>query len=111
MWESSSSWTRRAMRSSTERYFFEPGRGLQTTGGGLGQLLQWREVAQRMGIEIRYESKVSALSRQRAPHRRRARFRSGTRIRSFRPKPSSFAAAASKRARRCGHATWEPTPI
>ncbi len=43
------------------RYFFEPGRGLQTTGGGLGQLLQWREVAQRMGIEIRYESKVAAL--------------------------------------------------
>ena len=43
------------------RYFFEPGRGLQTTGGGLGQLLQWREVAQKMGIEIRYESKVAAL--------------------------------------------------
>ena len=43
------------------RYFFEPGRGLQTTGGGLGQLLQWREVAQQMGLEIRYESKVSAL--------------------------------------------------
>lgn len=43
------------------RYFFEPGRGLQTTGGGLGQLLQWRDVAQRMGIEIRYESKVSEL--------------------------------------------------
>jgi tricarballylate dehydrogenase len=43
------------------RYFFEPGRGLQTAGGGLGQLLQWREIAQRMEIEIRYESKVSAL--------------------------------------------------
>jgi tricarballylate dehydrogenase len=43
------------------RYFFEPGRGLQTTGGGLGQLLQWRDVAQRMGIEIRYDSKVAAL--------------------------------------------------
>jgi tricarballylate dehydrogenase len=43
------------------QYFFEPGRGLQTTGGGLGQLLQWREVARRMDIEIRYDSKVSAL--------------------------------------------------
>ena len=43
------------------RYFFEPGRGLQTTGGGLGQLMQWRDVAQRMGIELRYESKVSAI--------------------------------------------------
>jgi tricarballylate dehydrogenase len=43
------------------RYFFEPGRGLQTTGGGLGQLLQWREVAQGMGIEIRYDSRVALL--------------------------------------------------
>jgi tricarballylate dehydrogenase len=43
------------------RYFFEPGRGLQSTGGGKGQLIQWRDIALRMGIEIRYESKVTAL--------------------------------------------------
>jgi tricarballylate dehydrogenase len=29
--------------------------------GGLGQLMQWREIATRMGIELRYESRVTAL--------------------------------------------------
>jgi tricarballylate dehydrogenase len=43
------------------RYYFEPGRGLQSTGGGKGQLTQWRDIALRMGIEIRYEAKVTAL--------------------------------------------------
>ena len=43
------------------RYYFEPGRGLQSTGGGKGQLTQWRDIALKLGIEIRYESKVTAL--------------------------------------------------
>src|SRR3984957_12283731 len=43
------------------KMFFEPGAVIHTVGGGLGQLLQWREIAGRMGIELRYESKVSGL--------------------------------------------------
>ncbi|MGH7886817.1 MAG: FAD-dependent tricarballylate dehydrogenase TcuA [Candidatus Binatia bacterium] len=46
------------------RYYFEPGLVVHPVGGvsgGLGQLGQWREIALRMGIEIRYESKVKQL--------------------------------------------------
>jgi tricarballylate dehydrogenase len=46
------------------RYYFEPGMVIHPTGGvggGLGQLMQWREIATRMGIEIRYESRVCGL--------------------------------------------------
>ena len=46
------------------RYYFEPGMVIHPTGGvggGLGQLMQWREIAGRMGIEIRYESRVCQL--------------------------------------------------
>jgi tricarballylate dehydrogenase len=46
------------------RHYFRPGLVIHPTGGvggGLSQLLQWREIAGRMGIEIRFESRVSAL--------------------------------------------------
>jgi tricarballylate dehydrogenase len=46
------------------RYYFEPGLVIHPVGGvtgGLGQLGQWREIALRMGVEIRYESKVKML--------------------------------------------------
>ncbi len=43
------------------RYHFEPGRNVQTRGGGKGQLEQWREIATKLGIEIRFESRVSAI--------------------------------------------------
>ena len=46
------------------RYYFEPGIVIHPTGGiggGLSQLLQWREIATRMGVEVRYESRASAL--------------------------------------------------
>jgi tricarballylate dehydrogenase len=46
------------------RYYFERGIVIHPTGGiggGLSQLLQWREIATRMGIELRYESRASAL--------------------------------------------------
>ena len=39
------------------RYYFEPGMVIHPAGGvegGLGQLLQWREIATKMGIELRY---------------------------------------------------------
>jgi tricarballylate dehydrogenase len=41
--------------------YFEPGAVIHTVGGGLGQLLAWREIADKLGIEIRYESKVTAF--------------------------------------------------
>lgn len=44
-----------------DRYYFEPGAVIHTVGGGLGQLLQWREIAAGLGIEIRYDSKVCGL--------------------------------------------------
>ncbi len=46
------------------RWYFEPGLVIQPTGGvegGLSQLLQWREIATRMGIEVRYESRVGGI--------------------------------------------------
>ena len=46
------------------RYYFEPGLVIHPTGGvggGLGQLMQWREIATRMGIDLRYESRVCQL--------------------------------------------------
>jgi tricarballylate dehydrogenase len=46
------------------RYYFEPGMVIHPTGGvggGLGQLMQWRDIAARLGIGIRYESRVCRL--------------------------------------------------
>lgn len=46
------------------RYYFEPGLVIHPTGGvggGLGQLMQWREIATKLGVELRYESRVTAL--------------------------------------------------
>src|SRR3954451_15541902 len=43
------------------KHYFEPGAVIHTVGGGLGQLMQWREIAAGMGIVIRYESKVAGL--------------------------------------------------
>lgn len=46
------------------RYYFEPGLVIHPTGGiggGLGQLMQWREIASRLGIDIRFESRVCRL--------------------------------------------------
>jgi tricarballylate dehydrogenase len=46
------------------RYYFEPGLVIHPSGGvggGLGQLMQWRDIATRLGIEIRYESRVCRL--------------------------------------------------
>ena len=65
------------------RYYFEPGLVIHPVGGvsgGLGQLGQWREIATRMGVEIRYESRVRAIARQRPQNRRRRGFRSQRRI-------------------------------
>ncbi len=43
------------------RHHFEPGRVIQTLGGGKGQLEQWREIALGLGIDIRFDSRVGAI--------------------------------------------------
>jgi tricarballylate dehydrogenase len=41
--------------------YFERGIAIHVAGGGLGQLTQWREIAAGLGIEIRFDSPVSAV--------------------------------------------------
>lgn len=43
------------------RFHFEPGRVVQTLGGGIGQLKQWRAIAEKLGIDIRFDSRVVAV--------------------------------------------------
>lgn len=43
------------------RFHFEPGRNVQTLGGGKGQLEQWRAIAAGLGIDLRFESRVAAV--------------------------------------------------
>ena len=43
------------------KYYFEPGIIVHSVGGGLGQLLRWREIALGMGVDIRYDSRVVSL--------------------------------------------------
>ena len=43
------------------KIYFEPGYSVHPRGGGLGQITQLRDIALGMGIELRYESRVSAL--------------------------------------------------
>jgi tricarballylate dehydrogenase len=41
--------------------YFERGIAIHVAGGGLGQLEQWRRIAESLGIEIRFSSPVSAI--------------------------------------------------
>ena len=41
--------------------YFERGIAIHVAGGGPGQLAQWRGIAERLGIEIRFESPVCAF--------------------------------------------------
>lgn len=41
--------------------YFEKGIAIHVAGGGIGQLEQWRQIAESKGIEIRFSSPVSAL--------------------------------------------------
>lgn len=43
------------------RINFEPGVVIHPVGGGLGQLEIWRDMATKMGVDIRYDSPVCAL--------------------------------------------------
>jgi len=41
--------------------YFERGIAIHVAGGGIGQLTQWRRIAERLGIEIRFEQPVCAV--------------------------------------------------
>jgi tricarballylate dehydrogenase len=41
--------------------YFERGIAIHVAGGGVGQLSQWRRIAEGLGIEIRFESPVFAI--------------------------------------------------
>jgi tricarballylate dehydrogenase len=41
--------------------YFERGIAIHVAGGGVGQLSQWRAIAQALGIEIRFDSPVCAI--------------------------------------------------
>jgi len=41
--------------------YFERGIAIHVAGGGVGQLTQWRQIAESLGIEIRFESPVCAV--------------------------------------------------
>lgn len=43
------------------KLFFERGIAIHVAGGGLGQLTQWRNIAEGLGIEIRFDSPVVAI--------------------------------------------------
>ena len=54
-------WHQEKFTTINGKYYFEPGRNVQTLGGGKGQLEQWRKIALDLGIDIRFESRVSAI--------------------------------------------------
>jgi tricarballylate dehydrogenase len=41
--------------------YFERGIAIHVAGGGIGQLTQWRRIAERLGIELRFDSPVCAV--------------------------------------------------
>ena len=41
------------------KFYFEPGIIVHTVGGGLGQLLRWREIALQLDVDLRYRSRVT----------------------------------------------------
>ena len=46
-------------REDNGKFYLEPGIMVHTLGGGLGQLLRWREIATDLGVEVRYDSRVT----------------------------------------------------
>ena len=43
------------------KYYFEPGIIVHTVGGGLGQLMRWRQIALQLNVELRYRSRVTSF--------------------------------------------------
>jgi tricarballylate dehydrogenase len=64
MYETGIKWEPERWVEVKGRYYFQPGMIVHPVGGvggGLGQLYQWRDIALGLGIDLRYESKVSEL--------------------------------------------------
>jgi len=59
--ETGIAWVTEKYATVEGRHFFEPGRVIQPRGGGRGQLEQWRAIAGKLGIVIRFRSRVSAI--------------------------------------------------
>ena len=41
------------------KFYFEPGIIVHTVGGGLGQLLRWRQISLKLDIDLRYRARVT----------------------------------------------------
>ena len=94
------------------RYYFEPGLVIHPVGGvggGLGQLGQWREIALRMGVELRYESRVKALLGN-DRHIEGVVSPIPTKNTKSKAVRSFFAPAVFRPTRRCARAISAPTP-
>lgn len=44
-----------------DKLYFERGIAIHVAGGGVGQLTQWRRIAEALGIELRFDSPVCAV--------------------------------------------------
>jgi tricarballylate dehydrogenase len=58
MFESGMEFEPEKAREIDGRLHFEPGIIAHTVGGGLGQLLRWRRIAEGLGVELRCQSRV-----------------------------------------------------
>lgn len=59
--ESGMRWTMGPTQERNGKLYFSPGFILSPVGAGVGQLMQWREIALALGVEVRYESAVRGL--------------------------------------------------
>ena len=98
--------------------YFERGIAIHVAGGGIGQLTQWRRIAESLGIEIRFEFAGLRRARRPAPRRGRARQRprrplrphgqGGDRLRRRLPGQPGNARALSRRQHRHDEGARQP---
>jgi tricarballylate dehydrogenase len=59
MYESGIEFEPEKRREIDGKFYFEPGIIVHTVGGGLGQLLRWRQIALQLDVDLRYRSRVT----------------------------------------------------
>ena len=101
-----------------DKRYFERGIAIHVAGGGIGQLTQWRQIADALGIEIRFDSPVCAVHRrpaagrgrrgQRAGRPLRPHGQGGDRLRGRLPGQSGNARALSRRQHRPDEGARQP---
>lgn len=52
------------MKKVNGKRYLERGIVIHVAGGGLGQLQQWRRIAEDLGVEIRFNAPVTAIHGQ-----------------------------------------------